>query len=144
MGGTEEQTSGNSPMFPTGHWLFGDTAQKGVCYYADLCPNTSLLKVDSRPILELPRICQGKTRFWFLSTRPILKLKENKLFLWKKHCRIDGFSSRVRVGRGHNWGQWNTWAGAIRPKPPLTPKKLSVTDGQTDRRTDRKAGCKVA
>ena len=44
--------------------------------------------------------------------------------------RIHGYPSRVRVGRGHNLGQWNIWAGAIRPKPPLTPKKTSVTDGR--------------
>ena len=39
-----------------------------------------------------------------------------------KQGRIHGYPSRVRVGRGHNLGQWNIWAGAIRPKTPLTLK----------------------
>ena len=40
-----------------------------------------------------------------------------------KQDRIHGYPSRARVGRGHNWGQWNIWAGALRPKTPLRPKK---------------------
>ena len=35
------------------------------------------------------------------------------------------------------------WAGAVMQKPPVTPKKLSVTDRQTDRPTDR-VGHRVA
>ena len=37
--------------------------------------------------------------------------------------RIHGYPSRMRVGRGHNWGKWNIWEGAIRLNVPLTPKK---------------------
>ena len=29
------------------------------------------------------------------------------------------------------------WAGAVTQKPPITPKKLTRTDGRTDGRTDR-------
>ena len=30
-----------------------------------------------------------------------------------KQGRIHGYPSRVRVGRGHFWGQWSIWAGAV-------------------------------
>ena len=63
-----------------------------------------------------------------------------------KQGRIHGYPSRMRVGRGHNWGHQIIWAGAVRPK---TTKKQKIvkcdgrTDGRMDQRTN-KAGCRVA
>ena len=53
---------------------------------------------------------------------------------WKQG-RIHGYPSRVRVGRGHNLGQWNIWAGAIRPKKNIKAEKVEC-DRRTDQRTD--------
>ena len=79
---------------------------------------------------------------WNQLTNTVFTLKMQKLgkvvrlSLTVKQGRIHGYPSCVRVGRGCIWGHLITWAGAVRPKTTKTPKKLSVTDGQTDRPTD--------
>ena len=40
-----------------------------------------------------------------------------------KQGRIHGYPSRVQVGRGHIWGYFIIWAGAVRPKNAKTQKK---------------------
>ena len=60
---------------------------------------------------------------------------------------IQGYPSRVRVGRGSDEiDQPSSWEGAVTPKPPVKAKKTKRdqrTDGPTDRPTGR-AGCRVA
>ena len=53
---------------------------------------------------------------------------------------MHGYPSRVRVGRGsHEIDQLDGWAGAVTPKPPVNAeKKQCVTDGRTDRPTNRR------
>ena len=64
-----------------------------------------------------------------------------------KQGRIQGYPSRVRVGRGSEGeGHWGIWAGEVSSKHSKTPKKSKgdqATDLPTDRRTE-KAGCRVA
>ena len=39
--------------------------------------------------------------------------KFKKRHIWKKQGRKHGYPSRVRMCRGHIWGQWSIWAGAV-------------------------------
>ena len=67
-----------------------------------------------------------------------------KMQKFRKQGRIHGYRSRVRVGRGHIWGNKTFWARAVRSKNK-NPKKSKMwpTNRPTDRPTD-KAGCRVA
>ena len=59
----------------------------------------------------------------------------------KKQGRIHGYPSPMRVGRGHNWGQWSICAGAVRPKTTLRRRRrVRWTDGPTNGRTDGPTG----
>ena len=66
--------------------------------------------------------------YWLLQR--ILRERENISIEWvddenateKEQGRIHGYPSRVRVGRGRNWGHQIIWAGAVKPKIPKTQK----------------------